>query len=121
MSIDQSAAAAEAAAIATQRAPGTRRRKMVMGIDVGPYAGYRVPGLDRTAIFSQPYLMIKGANPNDPGIGMKYMWRKPDDPFTVSMVARGVLRRKGQPSPFFAPGARAPRVLMPDERARLGP
>ena len=46
-------------------------------------------------------------------------------PRMIGLLARGVLRGKGQPSPFFAPGAGAPRVaprvLTRDERARLGP
>lgn len=59
------------------------------------------------------------AAPSHRGIPLSFV------PRMIGLVARGVLRRKGQPSPFFAPGARAPRVaprvLMPDERARLGP
>ena len=55
-----------------------------------------------------------GAGSHD-GIPLSFL------PRMMGLLARGVLRRKGQPSPFFAPGARAPRVLTPDERARLDP
>jgi hypothetical protein len=79
------AAQATAATIAANKT-GQKRRKMVMGINVGPYAGFRVPGIDRTAIFSQPSQMLKNPNPNS-----SYCWRKPDDAYTISMVNRGVL------------------------------
>jgi hypothetical protein len=84
---DMSAASAEAAAIASARMPGSNRRKMVMGINVGPYAGFKVPGIDRTAIFSQPHLMLKNPNPTS-----QYCWRKPDDQYTSSMVERHIMR-----------------------------
>lgn len=72
-----------------------RGRKRVLGIDVSTYAGYRVPGIDTTLIFSDPPCMLKDATKWRTLIAagkVDFFWRKPDDPYTKSMTLRGVLR-----------------------------
>lgn len=53
------------------------RRVTVLGMDVTPYIGYRVPGLTGIGAISNPEKMLK-----DPVAGAMYLWRKPDDAYT---------------------------------------
>jgi hypothetical protein len=73
------------AAMAQQRAPGRRRR--VLGIDVTKYVGFKRPGLDTTKMFSDPTCILK-----DPKPGAMYLWRKPNDPNTTSMIAQQIIK-----------------------------
>ena len=73
------------AAMQQQRAPGRRRR--VLGIDVTRYVGFKRPGLDTTKMFSDPACILK-----DPKPGAMYLWRKPSDPNTTSMIAQQIVK-----------------------------
>jgi hypothetical protein len=84
--------AAEQAAIA-QYVQSQRggRAKYVMGINVTPYAGARTPGIDATKMYGDPCCILRDADRRRAS-GKTYLWRKPDDTVTQSMVARGVLK-----------------------------
>ena len=81
--------AAEQAAVAQMQAG--RQRNRVLGIDVGTYAGYRMPGLDNTVMFSQPWKMLKDGE-RKKASGQEWLWRRPDDAITKAMVLRQVIR-----------------------------
>lgn len=57
------------------------RRVTVLGMDVTPHIGYKVPGLTGVGAISNPEKMLK-----DPVPGAIYLWRKPDDGYTRWMV-----------------------------------
>lgn len=85
----QEAIAAETAAI--QAYEQSKRKRRVLGIDVSEYVGYKTPGIDVTKMFSDPCCMLKDADARRAS-GDMYLWKKPDDAYTKSMVARGVLK-----------------------------
>ena len=91
--MSQEAYAAEQAALASYREGQLRggRRQRVMGIDVTAYAGFKIPGIDSTTMFSDPICMLKDADERRKS-GKMYLWKDPADPYTKSMCLRGVLR-----------------------------
>jgi hypothetical protein len=68
-----------------------RNQKRVLGIDVMPYAGFRMPGLTNASLFCDPYLMLKDGKKMR-AEGRKLILRDPKDATTASMCRRGLLR-----------------------------
>jgi len=82
-------AAERAARLAYEQSLPKGRRKVVLGQDVAPWAGFRNATFDPTAIFSDPTCFLKeGESKNKDD----FLWRKPDDSYTKSMVSRGIIR-----------------------------
>jgi hypothetical protein len=87
----QEAFAAEAAAVRSYAESRRGGPRYVLGIDVSKYVGYKTPGIDITKLFSDPCCILKDAETRRKS-GKMYLWKKPDDAYTKSMVARQVLR-----------------------------
>src|SRR6202034_4435105 len=81
--------AEKAAREAYEQARPRGRSKIVLGQNVAPYAGFRNATFDPTLIFGDPTCFLK---PGDWVSKEDFLWRKPDDPYTKSMVNRGVIR-----------------------------
>ncbi len=91
---DQERYGAEQAEIAAYRERQNRQYgapRRVLGIDVRPYVGFKMPGLAQATMFSDPYKLLKNGDKMR-AAGKQLCWRDPADPVTKSMCLRGVLR-----------------------------
>ncbi|WAS99168.1 DUF6151 family protein [Nannocystis punicea] len=96
-----------------------------------PFSGLLVPFLDadagtRARVLGPVVVRLFGRDatgPTPPGTHEKAPLTA--IPRILWLLGRGLVGRRAQPSPFFAPGAKLPRVtpkvLTPEERAALGP